>query len=283
MIWETKNGSRLSRLGQGTWKLGMSSSLAAKEVGALQRGFELGLRIVDTAQMYAEGQAERVVGMACAGCRDEVFITTKVWPSNGSREGIPRALQASLERLKTDYVDLYLFHWPSKEYPMEESMEGLVQCLDQGLTRHIGVSNFPVSLLKAAQAFAKNRLTVDQVEYSLTVRQAEATLIPYAAANQVALMAYSPLRHLVSANLSTAARQALRTIAQRLGVTVQAVALAFILRQTSVDMVAIPKTANLAHLESNSKALGLKLTAEDEALLDAAFPRSPGDLQIERY
>lgn len=281
MEWVTRRGDPVPPLGQGTWKMGEGLE-RAREVKVLQAGIDRGLTLIDTAEMYADGGAERVVGEAVAGRRDEVFITTKVWPTHATRAGVVASVAASLKRLGTDAVDLTLLHWPSRDHPLEETVAGLLDCQTRGLTRHIGVSNFPRDLLREARRLC-DKIAVDQVEYSLTARHAERTLIPYAIAEQVALMAYSPLRHLVGAGASAAGRRALAEVAARHGVSPEAVALAFVLRPEAGPMVTIPKTARVEHLDQNRAALALRLSPEDTALLAQAFPQPAQDLEIERF
>lgn len=281
MEWTTRSGTPVPRIGQGTWRMGERPEARAEEVAALQAGIDQGLTLIDTAEMYARGGAEEVVAQAVRGRRETVFITTKVWPTNASQEGVRRSLEASLRRLQTDAVDLYLLHWPSKDHPLEDSMAGLMDVLDAGLTRHIGVSNFPARMLDEARRYTGGRIAVDQVEYSLTARQAENGLIAYAAEHGVGLMAYSPLRHLVGAEVSAVGQAALAEVARRHGVGPAVVALAWTIRPEAGPMVAIPKASRLEHVRQNRAALDLRLEPEDVARLDRAFPKSSGDLPTE--
>jgi len=279
--WTTANGHEVSRLGQGTWKFGESSDAKRREIEALRTGIEHGLVLIDTAEGYAQGESERVVGEAVAGRRDDVFITTKVSPRNGTRDGVPHSLKNSLRRLGTDYVDLYLLHWPSKDHPLAETMEALVGCLERGEARHIGVSNFPTSLWDEAMQLTGGRLLANQVEYGLAQRNPELTLVPYAQAHDVALMSYSPIRHLLGESAPAESRAVLHRIAVRHDATPAAIALAWVLRPEVAPMVTIPKAADKQHVLENLRALDCRLDANDLAELDAAFPPARTDLELE--
>jgi len=281
--WITRSGAAVPRIGQGTWRMGEQPDQRAAEVAALRAGIDHGLVLIDTAEMYARGGAEEVVAEAIGGRRDAVFVTTKVWPVNASRQDVRRSLEASLRRLRTDAVDLYLLHWPSKEHPLEDTMAGLLDVLEAGLTRHIGVSNFPTRLLDEARRYTGGRIAVDQIEYSLTARHAENGLIAYAAENDVGLMAYSPLRHLVGPEVAADGRAALHEVGRRHGVSAAVVALAWTIRPEAGPMVAIPKASRLEHVQQNRRALDLRLEPEDVTLLDRAFPQASGDLPTEAF
>lgn len=279
--WMTASGHVVPPLGQGTWKFGESRDLKRQEIEALRTGIEHGLLLIDTAEGYAHGESERVVGEAVAGRRDDVFITTKVSPRNGTRDGVPNSLHHSLERLGTDYVDLYLLHWPSKDHPLAETMEALVGCLERGQARHIGVSNFPTTLWEEAMQLTGGRLFANQVEYGLSQRNPELTLVPYAQAHDVALMSYSPIRHLLGESAPAQSRDVLHQIARRHDATPAAIALAWVLRPDVAPMVTIPKAADKQHVLENRRALDCRLDADDLAALDAAFPPATTDLALE--
>ncbi len=282
MGWTTVSGKSVPPIGQGTWKMGASAEAQADEIAALKKGFELGLMLVDTAEMYADGGSERLVGEAVAGLRDHVFITTKIWPANASRAGTLAHLEASLKRLRTDYTDLYLLHWPSKTHPLEESMAGLIDVLERGLTRYIGVSNFPADLLEEAEQLTDHRIFANQVSYSLMAREPEVALIPYAKTHRVTLMAYSPLSGVVDPTLDGARQDALGSVASRHDVSSSAVALAWVLRQEAGPMVTIPKASRVEHVMHNAQALRVRLTDEDVDLLNSAFPPAKRDIPLER-
>jgi diketogulonate reductase-like aldo/keto reductase len=280
MQWVTRSGRPVPVIGQGTWRMGEEASARAEEVAALREGIQRGLLLIDTAEAYADGESERVVADAVRGVRDDVFITTKVWPRHASRQGVVASLEASLRRLETEWVDLYLQHWPSREHPLEESVAGLLTCLDRGLARHVGVSNFPRDLLRQAMDLAGGRLVADQVHYSLAHRAPEHSLITWARTAGVTLMAYSPLKGVLADEGGTAA---LDRVAQRHGATRAAVALAWVVRAAAQPMVAIPKAARRDHVAENAAALGLTLGAEDVAELEAAFPPPAADMELRSF
>ncbi len=282
MEWRTRRGQVVPRIGQGTWKMGLSPELRATEVAALTAGLERGLTLIDTAEAYGHGEAERIVGEAIRGQRDAVFLTTKVRPQNATRDGVVQSLEGSLQRLGTDAVDLYLLHWPSKEHPLEETLAGLQDCMKRGLTRYIGVSNFPTPLLDEARKLGFEHLYTDQVEYSLLERRAEISLIPYAREHNMTLMAYSPLRTLVESALPKPAEATLAEVAERHGVSAAVIALAWVLRPEAEPMVAIPKTIRVEHLDENLRALECRLTPEDLHVLDGAFPAPTDDIPLRR-
>lgn len=282
-MWERRDGTMVARLGQGTWQMGVESSQRAAEIEALRTGFEEGMWLVDTAEAYAEGGAETVVGEAIRDVRDRVFLTTKVWPTNGTKTGIRASMAASLKRLQTDYVDLYLLHWPSLDHPLEESMAGLMDVLHQGMTRHIGVSNFPRALWEQALALTDGAVRVNQVDFSLGVRTPELSLLSYAARHQGSLMAYSPLRNVLGDELDAARRNALTRIAKTHGVAISAVALAWLLVPREAEVVVIAKASQVSHVRDNAKALSCRLTHQECEELEALYPLPSLDLALEAY
>ncbi|SDH47895.1 aldo/keto reductase [Pseudomonas panipatensis] len=256
------DGTVVPALGQGTWRMGEDATARRREVAALREGIERGLTLIDTAEMYAEGGAEAVVGEAIRGQRDGLFLVSKVYPHNASRKGIPAACERSLKRLGSDYLDLYLLHWRG-QYPLAETVEAFERLREAGKIRRWGVSNFDLDDLDelAAPACASN-----QVQYSLEARGVEWDLLPWCQAQRMPLMAYCPvgqggrlLRH-----------PALRAVAERHGASPARVALAWLIRQPGV--IAIPKAVDSLHIRDNAAALTLHLDADDLAALDAAFP-----------
>lgn len=258
------NGISVPALGQGTWYMGESSGKAAEEVRALQVGMDLGLSLIDTAEMYANGGSEKVVGKAIAGRRDKIFLVSKVLPSNASKRGTPAACEASLRRLGTDYLDLYLYHWRGN-YPFDESIEALERLVDQGKIRHWGVSNLDVDDMEewVAEA-AGDRVQTNQVLYNLTRRGIEFDLLPWLEKRRIPIMAYSPIEQ-----GRLLKQPGLLKVAQRHGVTAAQVALAWVMRRPGV--IAIPKAGSEAHVRDNHASLQVQLTIEDLADLDAAF------------
>ncbi len=269
-----RSGAVLPALGMGTWMMGEVPSRRRAEVAALRLGLDLGLSLVDTAEMYADGRAEEIVGEAMAGRRDEVFLVSKVLPHNASLEGTLAAARRSLRRLGTDHLDLYLLHWPGP-HPLEQTLEAFQRLQRDGLIRHYGLSNFDADEMAAAAALPGGEgIAANQILYNLERRGPEQRLIPDCAARGVAVMAYSPLEQ---GRLPRTG--ALDVVARRHGVTPAQAALAWVLRLEGV--VAIPKAADPQHVRDNAAAAGLRLDAADLARLDAAFPAPDGDLPLE--
>ena len=248
-------------IGQGTWRMGEDPHQRANEVAALQSGIELGLRLIDTAEMYAEGGAEEVVGEAIAGQRDRVFLVSKVYPHNASRKGIPLACERSLRRLGTDHVDLYLLHWRG-QYPLEETVEAFERLREAGKIGRWGVSNFDVADL---QELASPACATNQVLYNIEQRSIEFDLLPWWQQHNLPLMAYCPIAQ--GGELLTS--PTLKHIAIRHEVTPAQVALAWVLRQQGI--IAIPKAVKLEHVRQNAQAAALKLDAEDLQAIDRVF------------
>jgi diketogulonate reductase-like aldo/keto reductase len=237
----------------------------AREVAALKLGLDLGLSLIDTAEMYGEGGAEEVVGEAVKGRRDQVFIVSKVYPHNASRQGVKLACERSLKRLKTDRIDLYLLHWRGNE-PLAETVAGFEALRQAGKIRHWGVSNFDADDMEELLALPQGKAcATNQVLYNLKHRGPEFDLLPWQAKRKIPVMAYSPLEIGAFAD-----RAELTRIAERHGATTRQVALAWILRRP--DAIAIPKASDPEHLRQNRAALDLALTPEDLAAFDALSP-----------
>ena len=264
------DGTSVPALGQGTWQLGEDPTKRADEVAALQAGLDLGLTLLDTAEMYADGGAERLVGEAIRGRRAQVFLVSKAYPQNASRQQIPRACEASLQRLGTDYLDLYLLHWRGR-VPLAETVEAMERLVAAGKIRRWGVSNLDTADMEELLAAGGGACATDQVLYNLTRRGPEHDLLPWLAARQMPAMAYSPVEQ---GRLLTS--PPLQHVAARLGVTPAQVALAWVLHQGQV--LTIPKAGRVAHVRENRAAADLSLSPTDLAELDAAFPR-PGQRQ----
>ncbi|GGM24948.1 aldo/keto reductase [Pseudomonas asuensis] len=256
------DGTAVPALGQGTWHMGEQASERAQEIRALRRGLELGMTLIDTAEMYAEGGAESVVGEAIYGQRDSVFLVSKVYPHNASRGGVLQACERSLKRLGTDRIDLYLLHWRGGT-SLSETVDAFEALREQGKILHWGVSNFDVDDMLE---LADDRCASNQVLYNLEERSIEFDLLPWCQRQQMPLMAYCP----IGQGGSMLRHPALFTVAERLGATPAQVALAWVLRQPGV--IAIPKAVRLDHIELNAKSAVLQLSEHDLALLDAAFP-----------
>ena len=266
------SGRTIPILGQGTWNMGEDPSARAAEVAALRLGLDLGMTLIDTAEMYGEGGAEEVVGEAIAGRRDDVFLVSKVYPHNASRAGVRAACERSLRRLGTDRLDLYLLHWRGN-VPLAETLEAFGRLKDEGKIRDYGVSNFDTDDMEEAAALPQgSHVAANQVLYNLIQRGIEWDLLPWCRARGMPVMAYSPLESTPDEQGPLLARPQLAEVAQRHGVTPAQVALAWLLRQDGV--VTIPKAVQPAHVRANRSALDLapQLTADDMALLDAGFP-----------
>ena len=252
-------------LGQGTWNIGDSATLHATEIAALRRGIECGMTLIDTAEMYGSGRSEDLVGEAIAGQRDRMYLVSKVLPSNASFEGTVRACEASLNRLRTDVLDLYLLHWRGR-YPLHETVRGFELLLEQGKIRTWGVSNFGVDDME--ELFATDGGTAcaaNQVLYNPEHRGIEYDLLPWCAQNRVTVMAYSP----VGQGGKLLSSPALCKVAQKHAISLAQVALAWCLRQ---PLLAIPKAGSAKHVEENAAAASLELEPEDLAFIDKAYP-----------
>ena len=259
------SGETVPALGQGTWTMGDSGRKRKEEVTALRLGLDLGMTLIDTAEMYASGGAEEVVGEAIEGRRDSVFVVSKVMPGNASRRGTVSACEKSLKRLKTDRIDLYLLHWPGA-VPIAETVEGFTQLKRAGKIRHWGVSNLDLDEMEELVSVPNgDEVATNQVMYNLKRRGIEFSLMPWCAQRRIPIMAYSPLDQ----GKLLRARE-LELIAARHHVTNAQVALAWVLQQEQV--MVIPKAGSEAHVRENYGALSVQLDAKDFAALDRAFP-----------
>jgi len=257
------DGTIIPALGQGTWHMGEGARPRAQEADALRLGLDLGMTLVDTAEMYAEGGAEEVVGEAIAGRRDEVFLVSKVYPHNASRQGAVAACERSLQRMRVETIDLYLLHWRGS-HPLSETVEAFEALKHAGKIRHWGVSNCDVDDLdELGPALAD--CAADQVLYSLEHRGAEFDLLAFCTRRGVPVMAYSP----VGQGGKLLRHRALHDVAARHAITPAQVAIAWTLRDPNI--VSIPKASDPVHVRQNAAARDVRLTADDLATLDAAF------------
>jgi diketogulonate reductase-like aldo/keto reductase len=267
-------GADVPVVGMGTWMIegGGGGTNRRQVIEALCLGLDLGMTHIDTAEMYGNGRAEELVAEAIAGRREEVFLVSKVWPSNASYEGTLRACERSLGRLRTDWLDLYLLHWPSDRYPIKETMDAMEKLVTEGMVKFIGVSNFDIEGVEAVeQALSNERLACNQVQYHLDDRRIEQGLLQYCAKRKVAVVGYSPFGHGSFPSTRSAGGQVLAEIAKRHDRTPRQVALNFLTRHPS--LFAIPKAARAEHIRENSGADGgWKLTEDDIASIDRAFP-----------
>jgi diketogulonate reductase-like aldo/keto reductase len=258
-------GERVPALGQGTWHMGETRGRMADEAAAVRLGIELGMTLIDTAEMYGNGGAEEMVASAAEGVRDDLFIVSKVYPHNASRAGVIAACERSLARLSTDRIDLYLLHWRGS-IPLAETLAGFEQLRRDGKIRHYGVSNFDrADMAEWAALRGGESVAADQVLYNLSRRGPEWGLLPWCRERGVAIMAYTPL-----GQGSLLRDRTLSEVAHRRNATPAQVALAWLLRQQG--MIVIPKAARLEHVRDNRGALDVVLTEEDLASLDRAFP-----------
>jgi diketogulonate reductase-like aldo/keto reductase len=267
-------GRAIPALGQGTVWMGDDPDKRRDEVAALRLGLDLGLALIDTAEMYADGGAEHVVGEAIKGRRDEVFLNSKVLPDNATRKGAIAACERSLRRLKTDYLDLYLLHW-RESVPLEETLDAFQALKRAGKIRDYGVSNFEVSDMEEARRLPGGEdIVTNQVFYNLSHRGVEWDLLPWCRMRGLPVMAYSPLDE-----GKLARNRKLKPIAARHGVSPAQLALAWLLGQEGI--VVFPKAGKEAHVRENRAALDLKLADEDLKDLDQAFrpPRRKVKLQ----
>jgi diketogulonate reductase-like aldo/keto reductase len=259
------NGETVPRLGQGTWQMAEKPALRKTEIAALRLGIELGMTLIDTAEMYASGGAEELTAEAIAGRRDGLFLVSKVLPSNSSRKGTLAACERSLKRLRTDRIDLYLLHWRGSP-PLSETLDAFEELQQAGKIRHWGVSNLDLDDMQELMRDPRGKAcATNQVLYNLTRRGVEFDLLPWQRQQQQPIMAYSPIEQ-----GRLAGHKSLREIAAQLNATPAQVALAWLLRQDNV--ISIPKATAEQHVRDNHAALGLTLGADDLAALDRLFP-----------
>lgn len=259
------DGESISALGQGTWQMAENAGRRAQEIEALRLGVELGMTLIDTAEMYGEGVAEELVAEALAAERERVFLVSKVYPHNAGRQGVAEACERSLRRLKTDRLDLYLLHWRGS-IPLEETVAGFEELRRSGKIRHWGVSNFDVDDMEELLGVpAGENCATNQVLYNVTRRGPEFDLMPWMEARRMPLMAYSPIEQ---GRLPRGG--ALQSIGRRHEANPFQIALAWLLNRSGV--IAIPKASSVQHVRENHRALEIRLTPEDLAAIDAEFP-----------
>jgi len=263
------DGERISALGLGTWRMGERPETRAAEVEALRTGIDLGITVIDTAEMYGGGGAEEVVAEAVQGRRDEAFVVSKVMPQNASRQGTITACEKSLKRLATDRIDLYLLHWRGS-HPLAETVEALARLKESGKIRHWGVSNFDVADMEELDAIAGGAAcAANQVLYHLGERGIEFDLLPLLQGRSVPVMAYCPL-----GQGELADHPLLAELGSAHGVGAAAMAIAFLLTKHGVQP--IPKTGRAERVRELARAREVNLSAQDLARLDRAFPPPRG-------
>jgi diketogulonate reductase-like aldo/keto reductase len=263
------SGRPIPVLGQGTWRMGEDPAKRQREIDALRLGLDLGMTLIDTAEMYGEGAAEELICEAIADRRAEVFLVSKVYPHNATRHGAVEACERSLQRLATDYLDLYLLHWRGK-VPLTETLEAFQSLKQTGKIRDYGVSNFDVDDMEEAFALpGGDEIVTDQVLYNLVHRGIERDLLPWCRDRALPIMAYSPVGHSAREQKKLFDQPHLKSVASRHRVTPAQVALAWLLQR---DVIAVPKASNPEHVRENRAALDLTLTEKDLEELDQAFP-----------
>jgi diketogulonate reductase-like aldo/keto reductase len=268
-------GDNIPALGQGTWEMGESPSRRNDEIAALRRGVELGMTLIDTAEMYGDGKSEQLISEALAPVRDDIFLVSKVYPHNGTRSGVRAACERSLKRLRTDRIDMYLLHWRGGE-----DLPGVVDAFEQlkadGKILHWGVSNFDTDDMTELVALeGGDQCAMNQILYNVARRGPEFDLLPWQRQHGIPVMAYSPVDH-----SRLPKKSVLDDIASAHGVSIYQVALAWVLAQP--DVIAIPKSSNIKHVEDNAKAIDLTLSADDMSRIDETFkpPKSKRSLEM---
>ncbi len=269
------DGERVPVLGQGTWRMGENARSHKDEVAALRLGVELGMTLIDTAEMYGEGGAEKVVADAIEGQRDRVFVVTKVYPHNASRTELPKACDRSLKRLRIDAIDLYLLHWRERSTQLGETVEAFEKLRTAGKIKRWGVSNFDVDDMKELWSIENGtNCATNQVLYNLENREIESGLLQWSHQRstknyQPVVMAYSPVGH----GRGLLENATLKKVAKRYDASSSQIALAWVLRQPRV--IAIPKASKEKHVRDNVRSIEIELTNEDFADLDREFPQPP--------
>jgi diketogulonate reductase-like aldo/keto reductase len=261
---ELLSGKSIPILGQGTWRMGEKTSQKQAEIDALKLGIELGMTLIDTAEMYGEGGAEKIVARAIAGCRDRVYLVSKFYPYNASYQDVIAACDRSLARLQTDYLDLYLLHWRGS-IPLSETLEALQHLKQVGKIVDYGVSNFDTDDMEEAESLPGGKeIVTNQVLYNLKHRGIEWDLLPWCRKRNIPIMAYSPVEQRAFVN-----DVSLKAIATKHHATTTQIALSWLLYQDRV--ISIPKATNPQHVKENRASLDIQLTQEDLQQIDRAF------------
>ena len=269
-----RDGKSVPALGMGTWRMGERKPSAAREIAALTLGLDLGMTLIDTAEMYADGGAEKIVGEAITG-RDDAFVVSKVYPHNAGRKSAIAACERSLRRLNTDHLDLYLLHWPGR-IPVAETVDAFERLRADGKIARWGVSNFDIDAMRELDALSEGRhCATNQVLYHLGERGIEWDLLPWMRERRMPVMAYCPL-----GEGALLRNRKLATIAKDIDATPAQLALAWLLRAKHV--IAIPESANVVHIRDNRAAADMTLKTQTLSALDAAFPppRGPTSLAV---
>jgi diketogulonate reductase-like aldo/keto reductase len=272
------SGREIPVLGQGTWRMAEEPAKRPTEIAALRLGLDLGMTLIDTAEMYGEGAAEELIGEAIKGRRAEVFLVSKVYPHNATRRGAIAACQRSLKRLGTDYLDIYLLHWRG-QVPLDETLEAFQSLKKSGAIRDYGVSNFDVDDMEEVLTLpGGDEIVTNQVLYNLEHRGIEYDLLPWCRERGIPIMAYSPVGHSGTEKKELLGNRTVKLIAERHGTTPAQVILAWLLQQ---DVVAIPKASSPDHVRENRAALDVKLTKRDFIALDETFAPPQAKIPLE--
>lgn len=270
MEYKDFQGVKIPVLGLGTWKMGTKpgSNLDKQEIEAIKYTIELNMTHIDTAESYSDGHSEELVGEAIKDFkRKDLFITTKVSPSHFRFNEVLKSCEGSLKRLKLDYIDLYLLHWPNPSIPLKETMKAMDKLVEQGVTRFIGVSNFDAQLMEEAQGYSDHRIFSNQVEYSLFDKSVEEDILPYCRKQDIMLTAYSPLGQNMADTLKS--NKLLNDLAQKYNKTPIQIALNYLIIQDHI--VTIPKSSSKEHIKENLGAVGWKLEPKDFERLKKEF------------
>ena len=257
---------KVSVVGMGTWEIGDAQNEGrALEIQALRRGVELGMTMIDTAEIYGYGNAEKLVGQAIKGIRDEVFIITKVSPEHLGYDDVLSSCEGSIRRLGIEHIDLYLLHWPSHKVPIEETMKAMEELVSHGKIRYIGVSNFSVAQMsKAREALPRSEIVCNEVRYNLTHRSIESELLPFCEKEKLTIVAYSPLDTGKIPNSKIP-----RALHDKYGMTSAQLMLNWVTYREAV--VAIPKASNMKHVEEDAAALSARISGDDYKALSRIF------------
>ena len=266
---ELSDGKKIPVIGLGTWGIGgrfeKDTSKEEEEIDVIRKGIKLGLTHIDTAEVYGQGQAEKEIGAAIKKFdRKKLFITTKVWKTNLHYDSLIKALENSIKRLQTDYVDLYVIHWPNPNIPIKESMEAMKYLAEQGKIKAIGVGNFSISEIKEAQKYLKkHKIVANQIEYNLLMREAEKEMIPFCTKNNIIVMSYRPL---AKGELAQKGIEILDNIAKKYNKTNAQIALKWVISHKNI--VAMSKSFNVNHLKENLGLFGWELKLEGKKELE---------------
>ncbi|MFB5664294.1 aldo/keto reductase [Alteribacillus sp. HJP-4] len=265
------DGTTIPAVGQGTWHMGENPADKNKEIYALQLGVERGMKVIDTAEMYGDGESEKVVGKAIAGSRDDLFLVSKVYPHNAGKDNIFTACENSLRRLGTDCIDLYLLHWGGG-VPLSETVEGMEQLIKEGRISRWGVSNFDTKdMVELWRTPGGDNCAVNQVLYHLGSRGIDVDLVPWHAAHNVPMMAYCPLAQGGRLRKQLMTDPAIEKIAAQHNASSMQIALAWTIRNNNV--LAIPKAVQEKHVLENAEAASIELSEQEINMLDKAFPK----------